>query len=973
MHTQDNLSTENHVQTRSKWGGGLFVAAGLALLGIAATPTQGQDAPQPTWSQAVHFVETRALRDIAREPQTPEQMAQWESHYQARPKNEQNLMKVKPPYPLSHVLSFMDRGINNYKHEVPYAVTPPIANFDGVDADAGAMVFGGRVAPPDTNGAVGPNHFVIATNLGCRIYDKSGNPLTAVFKLSALMAGVPNAADDDGDPVVLYDSLADRWILMQFNLRVTSNTTHFHFAVSTTGDPTGTYFAYDFLGNNGRAGDYPHISVWPDGYYMSTNDFTPPLSPPFLGASCYAMDRSKMLVGDPTATIIGFPLGTGHGGMLPTNFEGFTAPPVGTPNLFIEFFDTGFAESEPDFLQAFAFHADFATPANSTLTDLGFIETLGFDGRNPAGRLDIAQPAPGEGLDGINDRLMHPLNFRMLPGGIQSYVMNFTVNVSGVNPTNSATYQGGIRWFEMRRNAGTGALTINQQASYAPGSGNGATGRDLWMASVAQDGEGNIALAASATDPLTLTPTAIYTGRLASDPINTLPQGEVNPLAVAAVTGGVQTGTENRWGDYSSLFTDPADECTFWGAFEYVDAPTASFDWNTRIFSFKVNPACVTPARGTINGTITNCAGGAPIQDAVATTPEGFTRQTNASGQFSMIVAPGDYLVRVIGEPGSGFGTCFQNVTVPPGGTATVDCCLGVGSPTPIPSPTPSPSGTPATPTPTATPTPPASPTPTPSPTPRAQAVNLSTRMLVGGGDSVGIGGFIITGSAPKHVLVRAIGPSLSRVGIPNPLPDPLLELHGPAGFLTVTNNNWRDTQEDAIQATGIPPTNDLESAIDATLAPGAYTAIVRGNGPNINGVGLVEVYDLDQAAASKLGNISTRAFVQTGSNIVIAGFMLANGGGDDNVIVRGLGPSLSDDGLSPVLANPTLELRNSDGTLLFSNNDWQDNTAQAAIISGAGLAPSNDSRGGDSGELAARRLHRAACGIEQRDRLRAG
>ena len=118
----------------------------------------------------------------------------------------------------------------------------------------------------------------------------------------------------------------------------------------------------------------------------------------------------------------------------------------------------------------------------------------------------------------------------MLPGGIQSSVLNFTVNVSGVNPTTAATYQGGVRWMELRRNAGTGAVTIDQQATYAPGSGNGATGRDLWMASVAQDGEGNIALAASATDSVALNPTAIYTGRLASDPIDTLPQGEVDPL-----------------------------------------------------------------------------------------------------------------------------------------------------------------------------------------------------------------------------------------------------------------------------------------------------------------------------------------------------------------------------------------------------------------------------------------------------------
>lgn len=231
---------------------------------------------------------------------------------------------------------------------------------------------------------------------------------------------------------------------------------------------------------------------------------------------------------------------------------------------------------------------------------------------------------------------------------------------------------------ELRRNAGTGAVSINQQATYAPGSPN-PTGRDLWMAGVAQDGEGNIALAASATNstatPTLLNPTIIYTGRLAGDAVNTLPQGEVD--AMSAVTKGVQTGTANRWGDYSSLFVDPADECTFWGAFEYVDSPTASFDWNTRIVSFKVNPSCVTAPRGTINGTITNCGSGLPLLNAVITSPEGFFRQSNAAGQFSMTVAPGTYTVTVSGAPGSGFGTCTQTVTVAANGTATVNCCLG--------------------------------------------------------------------------------------------------------------------------------------------------------------------------------------------------------------------------------------------------------------------------------------------------------
>jgi hypothetical protein len=210
-------------------------------------------------------------------------------------------------------------------------------------------------------------------------------------------------------------------------------------------------------------------------------------------------------------------------------------------------------------------------------------------------------------------------------------------------------------------------------------------------------------------------------------------------------------------------------------------------------------------------------------------------------------------------------------------------------------------------------------------------------------GDNVGIGGFIVSGSAPKRVIVRAMGPSLSQFGVSNPLADPVLELHGPGSFTTITNNNWRDTQETEIQGTGLAPGDNLESAIVATLNAGAYTAVVRGNG-NTSGAGLVEIYDLDQAVASKLGNLSARAFVRTGDNIVIAGFILSAGGAaNDRVIVRGLGPSLSSFGISPVLANPTLELRDNNGTLLIANNDWQDNSVQAAEITAAGLAPTNN------------------------------
>ena len=292
-------------------------------------------------------------------------------------------------------------------------------------------------------------------------------------------------------------------------------------------------------------------------------------------------------------------------------------------------------------------------------------------------------------------------------------------------------------------------------------------------------------------------------------------------------------------------------------------------------------------------------------------------------------------------------GTPTPTPTSTPTPTATATATV---APTPTPSPTPTATATAAA-TPTATPTgtPAASPTPTTTPTATptatpasaAQAINLSTRMRVDTGDSVGIGGFIITGSGPKDVLIRGIGPSLTAFGVANALADPMLELHGPGAFVTRTNNNWRDTQEAEIAATGIPPTNDLESAIRATLDPGAYTAIVSGHGITA-GVALVEVYDLDQGALSKLGNISTRAFCGTGTDIVIAGFTLGNGGGDDRVVVRGLGPSLAAVGVPNALADPTLELRNGDGTLLISNNDWQDNAGQAAEITAAGLAPSN-------------------------------
>jgi glucose/arabinose dehydrogenase len=266
---------------------------------------------------------------------------------------------------------------------------------------------------------------------------------------------------------------------------------------------------------------------------------------------------------------------------------------------------------------------------------------------------------------------------------------------------------------------------------------------------------------------------------------------------------------------------------------------------------------------------------------------------------------------------------------------------------TPTPTPTVTPLPTPAV-TPSPTPVPSPTPTPNATPAPAAQALNLSTRMRVQTGSNVGIGGFIITGTAPKHVLLRAIGPSLTQSGVPDALGDPVLELHGPGAFATIINDNWRDdpVQEAAIIATGIPPSNDLEPAIDATLNPGAYTAVVGGKN-NTSGVALVEVYDLGQAAPAKLANLSTRAFVSTGDNIVIGGFLLGGHNGAGRIVVRGLGPSLTAAGVPNALVDPTLELRDGDGALLAANNDWQDDALQASALTFAGLAPPNNLESG--------------------------
>jgi hypothetical protein len=209
------------------------------------------------------------------------------------------------------------------------------------------------------------------------------------------------------------------------------------------------------------------------------------------------------------------------------------------------------------------------------------------------------------------------------------------------------------------------------------------------------------------------------------------------------------------------------------------------------------------------------------------------------------------------------------------------------------------------------------------------------------------IGGFIITGNAPKSLILRGIGPSLTNLGISDALADPVLALRGASGATIYQNENWQDdpAQSAQISAAGLAPQDSRESGIASTLSPGAYTAILTGANQT-TGVGLVEIYDINPAADSRLGNISTRGFVQSGSNVMIGGFILGGASGNTRVAVRGIGPSLSQS-LSNRLSDPTLELHDSNGTMLASNDNWQDDPASAAQLTATGLALQNNLESG--------------------------
>lgn len=573
------------------------------------------------------------------------------------------------------------------------SVPSPSLTFDGISSADNGAAFGVMFAPPDTNGDVGPNHYVQSVNNLVRVYDKNGVPLTAPFKQSSLFKSLGGVCSqfDRGDPVTLYDRMADRWLLSQFNFAaLTSGNYHMCFAVSKTGDPAGAYYVYDFKtptvvvpAPGANFPDYFKIGAWPDGYYMTTNQFFN--GGGFNGGGAYAFDRKKMLVGDPTAAQIYFNLDLaahpeGVFGMLPSDSEGLLPPPPGAPNVFAYFTADEFGDPR-DGLRLFNFHADFSNPGSSTFTErpestyANPLPLAAFDPRDPGGRGDIEQPPPAgatDRLDSVAGRLMHRMQY-LNRGGFESLVTNLTVNVSGVTPNTAATYQASVRYFELRSASVGGLFSVSEDATIPPSTISGPTGENRWTGSAAADNKGDIAVGYSLSST-TVIPDIRYAGRLATDPPGGLFQGETIMFSGT----GVQVATGNRWGDYSALQLDPTDDCTFWYTNEYYAVPS-QFNWRTRVGRFKF-ASCTAPAQGTLSGTITECDSGAPLADAIVEVTggpsNGFSATTVTNGSYSMHLAPGTYTVKVSDTAHSCLGAGPFTVTVSAGGTTTLNACL---------------------------------------------------------------------------------------------------------------------------------------------------------------------------------------------------------------------------------------------------------------------------------------------------------
>jgi len=424
-----------------------------------------------------------------------------------------------------------------------------------------------RVAPPDTTGDVGPNHYVQWVNLRYSIYtlSRDANNQISGFNLAPGFPKQGNVVwqgfggrcqtDNDGDPIVQYDQLADRWILTQFAVSSTPYTQCV--AVSTSPDPTGTYFRYAFSYSR-SFNDYPKMGVWPDAYYITYNMFRNGAS--FTGNTVCAFERAQMLAGLSARQACVNTTG-GHS-LEPADLEGTVPPPPGSPNLLMSLTSTA--------VQFWRYSVNWVA-GTATLTGPTNVAGVAAFSRACGGGACIPQPGTTTQLDTLADRLMYRLSYRNF-GTHEALVINHSVT------SGSGT---AIRWYELRnatgQTLGSAAPVLRQQGTYAP------TSDFRWMGSAAMDKTGGIAVGYNISNASTIRPSIRYAYRGPADPLGTMG----NETSILDGTAS-QTGSLTRWGDYSTISVDPVDGCTFVFTTEFIPA-NGNFNWTTYIHSFKLS------------------------------------------------------------------------------------------------------------------------------------------------------------------------------------------------------------------------------------------------------------------------------------------------------------------------------------------------------------------------------------------------
>ena len=453
------------------------------------------------------------------------------------------------PNHMTKIYHIPDPVIQDSSESVPELAITLGFNFDGMNGQQA-----GGVIPPDTNGAVGDNQFFLITNFAFSIYNKStGNIQVGPLLINTIWKGFGGQCEsgNGGDPVVLFDKLANRWLLEQLEY---SSSYQICIAVSQTDDATGAYNLYSYTFNG--LPDYPKLAVWPDAYYLAFNYFGPG-----DGEPC-AMDRTAMIAGK-TAAMICFNPNSSDMGFLPSDVDGSTPPPSGAPNHYVELGNSNTTIKEYDF------HVDFTVPKNSTFTGPHTITVPAYAQLCGGGSgACIPEPKGGGLLDGLGDRMMFRNAYRNF-GDHEAMVFSHSVAAGAGSTAVSAE-----RWYELRSTPPGGSFSLYQAGTYQNKTDN------YWMGSLAMDKDGDIALGFSVDNTTALDPSIWFTGRLPTDKLNKL---EGHKLAHK---GTHVQGAVNRWGDYSSMSVDPTDDCTFWYTQEYSNG---GYNWQSHVVSFKFN------------------------------------------------------------------------------------------------------------------------------------------------------------------------------------------------------------------------------------------------------------------------------------------------------------------------------------------------------------------------------------------------